>query len=182
MFNTFSWDQQFGLDTNALTNISDGWVNWASYNGTLTFSLVDGELIMTLSICNKQLTQTITDEDIINGRKSASFFAQSYFTNSTVTLSDFEFGAAVAIPDDGRFAAGYATVTDVQYDANEYLTSLTVNIPHNMEWSNNSPVLTQNYLNTLYAAGISKITFSVASTTTTNNFIVIYNGAPDYNR
>ena len=49
-FNTFSWDQQFGLDTNALTNISDGWVNWASYNGTLTFSLVDGELIMTLSI------------------------------------------------------------------------------------------------------------------------------------
>ncbi len=180
-FNTFSWDQQFGLTTNALTNISDGWVDWASYNGTLTFSLVNGELVMTLSICNKKLTQTITDEDIINGRKSASFFAQSYYTNSTVTLSDFEFGGAVAIPDDGRFAAGYATVTDVQYDANEYITSLTVNIPHNVEWSNNSPVLTQNYLNVLYAAGIRKITFSVASTTTTNNFIVVYNGAADYN-
>lgn len=181
LFNTFSWDQQFGLTANALTNISDGWVNWASYNGTLTFVLENGELVMTLTICNKQLTQTITDEDIINGKKSASFFAQSYFTNSTVTLSDFEFGGTVAIPDDGRFEAGYATVTDVEYDANEYITKLTVNIPHNVEWSNNSPVLTQSYLNTLYAAGIRKITFSVTSTATTNNFIVVYNGAADYN-
>ena len=56
-----------------------------------------------------------------------------------------------------------------------------MDIPHNVEWSNNSPVLTQDYLNTLYAAGVKKISFNVASTTTTNNFIVIYNGAADYN-
>lgn len=180
LFESFDWSQQYGLDSDALTNLSDTWIAGGNHTGTLTFAMVDGTLVMTLQMNGKTLTKTITDAEIINGKASAEFYVQAYYERF-VTLSNFTFGGAIAIPDDGRFASGYATVTDVQYDANEYITSLTMDIPHNVEWSNNSPVLTQDYLNALYAAGIRKISFSVTSTTTTNNFIVIYNGVADYN-
>ena len=180
LFETFAWNQQYGLDANALTNVSDTWIDWASHTGTLTFEMVDGALQMTLQMNGKTLTKTITDEAIINGQASATLYVQAYY-DRYVTLSDFTFGGAVAIPDDGRFASGYATVTDVQYNENEQITSLTMDIPHNVEWSNNSPVLTQDYLNALYAAGSRRISFNVASTTTTNNFIVLYGDVVDYN-
>ena len=180
LFETFAWNQQYGLEANALTNVSDTWIDWASHTGTLTFEMVGDSLVMTLQMNGKTLTKTITDADIINGKASAYFCAQAYY-DRYITLSEFTVGGDAPLASDGRFTPGYATVTDAQYDENEYLTGLTINIPHNVEWSNNSPTLTQDYLNALYEAGVRKITFGVNSTATTNNFIVVYNGAADYN-
>ena len=180
LFETFGWDQKYGLEQDALTNVSDTWIAGANHTGTLTFEMADGALVMTLQMNGKTLTKTITDADIIHGKASAYFYAQAYY-DRYVTLSEFTVGGDVAIPSDGRFTPGYAMATDAQYDENEYLTGLTLNIPHDVEWSNNSPTLTQDYLNALYAAGVKKITFGVDSTTTTNNFIVVYNGVANYN-
>ena len=242
-FDTFAWNQQYGLTEDALTNISDTWVDWASHEGTLTFEWVNGSLVMTLVMNGKTLTQTITDADIINGKASAYFCVQAYYERY-VTLSGFNFGNVCAheygdwtmgstvgmkkhtcslcgnveevactehafgdwttnldtgmkqrtcaicayveeIADENnvygvQYAAVSTTITNTQYDANNRLAGLTVVVPNNMEWSNNSPMLTAEYLNKLYAEGIRKIVFEVNSTVTTNNFITYYGTTLDY--
>ena len=242
-FDTFAWNQQYGLTEDALTNISDTWIDWASHEGTLTFEWVNGSLVMTLVMNGKTLTQTITDADIINGKASTYFCVQAYYERY-VTLSGFNFGNVCAheygdwtmgstvgmkkhtcslcgnveevactehafgdwttnldtgmkqrtcaicayveeIADENnvygvQYAAVSTTITNTQYDANNRLAGLTVVVPNNMEWSNNSPMLTAEYLNKLYAEGIRKIVFEVNSTATTNNFITYYGTTLDY--
>ena len=243
LLDTFAWNQQYGLSEDALTNISDTWIDWASHEGTLTFEWVDGNLVMKLVMNGKTLTKTITDADIINGKASAYFCVQAYY-DRYVTLSGFDFsnecahvygdwtmGSSVGMKkhvclecgaeeevactdhaysdwtsnlDTGmkqrtcavcgyveeiadadnvygvQYAAVSTTVTNTQYDANNRLAGLTVVVPNNMEWSNNSPMLTAEYLNKLYAEGIRKIAFTVNSTATTNNFITYYGTTLDY--
>ncbi len=181
LFEGFLWDQQFGLNETELTNASDTYVEAKDYTGKLTFTWKDNALQMKLAICSKTLTQTITDENIINGKASAYFCAQAYY-DRYVTLSGFAFIAPEDVnPYGDQYVSGYATVSGEQYDENKRLISLTVEIPGDLDWWVNSPVLTQDYLNALVAEKLACVTIGVASTATTNNFITVYNGTPNYN-
>ena len=180
-FTSFQWDQQFGLTEDALTNASDTYVEAGNYQGKLTFTWKNESLQMKLRICGKVLEQTITDADIISGKASAYFYSQAYF-DRYVTLSGFVFNTPDEVnPYGEQYIAGYATISGEQYDEAKRLVGLTVEIPAGLDWWVDAPVLTQDYLNALVAEKLSCVTIGVTSTTTTNNFIVQYNGVPNYN-
>ena len=180
-FTSFQWDQQFGLTEDALTNASDTYVEAGNYQGKLTFTWKNESLQMKLRICGKTLVQTITDADIISGKASAYFYSQAYF-DRYVTLSNFVFNTPDEVnPYGEQYIAGYATISGEQYDEAKRLVGLTVEIPAGLDWWVNAPVLTQSYLNALVSEKLSSVTIGVASTTTTNNFIIQYNGVPNYN-
>ena len=181
LFEGFLWDQQFGLNETELTNASDTYVEAQDYTGKLTFTWKDDALQMKLTICGKTLTQTITDENVISGKSSAYFCSQAYY-DRYVTLSNFAFIAPEDVnPYGDQYMAGYATVSGEQYDENKRLIGLTMEIPGDLDWWINSPVLTQDYLNALVSEKLACVTIGVASTATTNNFITVYNGTPNYN-
>ena len=179
-FDMFTWEQQFGLTEDGLVNVSDTWVDWSAYDGKVSFLWQNDALVMTLAICNRTLTQTITDENIISGKASAFFYVQAYYERH-VTLSGFAFIAPEDVnPYGDQYAAGYATVSKEQYDENKRLVGLTVDIPGGLDWSKNPPLLLESYLNQLYEEGVGAISIAVSSTTTTNNFITYYGTTLDY--
>lgn len=179
-YDAFTWEQQFGLTQDGLVNVSDTWVDWSGYDGMVSFTWNNEELVMTLAICNRILTKTITDADILSGKASACFYVQAYYERH-VTLSNFAFiDFGDVNPYGDQYMAGDATVSGEQYDDNKRLIGLTVEIPGGTDWSKNPPLLLGSYLNQLYAEGINLVVIEATSTTTTNSFITFYNNVLDY--
>ena len=82
--NTDNW--KLGLSADNVVQITDG-----TGKATLTFEMQGDKLVQTLTVNGTTYTKEITDESVINGDVSATFFVQDVTGRGVFYLSDFTF-------------------------------------------------------------------------------------------
>ena len=93
-----------------------------------------------------------------------------YASNDPFTVSNVKF-----IRYNNHVSAGYATISNCEYDEYGRIVALTAQIPAGNEWWTNTPTLTAKYLNKLYADGIGQIRVTASATNlASNNFYTQY--------
>ena len=105
------------------------------------------------------------------------FWAQK---SDSVNSGAFTLSNISIVNDSPTVNKGHATISDSKYDSNNRLTSLTLQIPNGLNWWENPPLLTQSYLNQLYAQGVRKIYITFSANPSTNNLVVHYGGSDSY--